>query len=572
MILEIMYFVYAIAMAFIYFVPGFLVSLFFKKLNLIEKITISFFFSTLLLIIILIAYHYAGFASSPLILIPYLIVTLVLFFFARKQFFNLKFDREAKLLLILFFIIFIAKVATQIFIKYYPAGTDYVGHYKTVLFFLGEDWKLPESFINMEGIYLPYRTPGFYMLLSFFLYIFGNSFWVCQLAATLVNTVFILPAYCIARHVFNKKIALLTILFVSMIPFVETSLYMHAKMLVAYFSFLLFYIFITKKVSPYLIGAVAGMGLMIHQSSFIFILAIAVPYFFEFIKKRSMSEFKNIIKIAIAFLLVVAPWFIITYLRYGSVLSSSYNYFPIYTTNYGTGKDTPEEIWANFKKTSPLYIVGARVVNTITFATPIILVFKIIGLFFPLTLITGKTNPPLPVNFASNTDLPWAYYYYHSLSGILTMLMFVFAAIGFLKLWRYNKRLFYFVFIPVVFTIIWYGWVILAVLRSGVPEIVPILVMVGFWEIFKRKNYNKILKLVFALAIIELIVFAIFYSWHIDVAEQIAKDRECNPKYPESDVTIKKLEQLQSAYKLFGIQGIVGGYDKLYNNNYTCPQ
>jgi len=548
----IMYFLSAAAMMVLYFVPGFLTSLFFKKYSLLEKIALSFFFSTAWLIILVAVCHYAGFSASPYILVPYALLVAVLFLATRKHLPALKIEREIKVLLLLFAIIFVAKITAQIFIKYYPAGSDYVGHYKTVLLFLQRDWTLPDTNLpTYTETYLPYRTPGFYMLLSFFLSIFGSSFWVCQVSATLVNTVFLFPTYLIAKQVFSKKIALLTVIFLAIIPFVETSLYMHAKMLVAYFSFLMFYLFITKKSSPYLIGAVAGLGIMIHQSSMIFILALAVPYLFDIIKKKSKQDLLFAVKMVIAFAAVIAPWFLITYLKYGTLASSGYNNFPIYTTNYGTTENKPEQLWEHFKKTSPLYIIGARVVNTVTFITPAILISKIIALFVPFTLNTGKTNPPVPINFASNRDLPWAYHYYHSLPGILTMLMFVFAMIGFAKLWKRNKKLFYFVLIPVVFTIIWYGWVVMAVLRSGVPEIVPILVMVGFWAISKRKDREKLVKLVFILAIIELVVFSYFMYLHIQTTEEIAIERRGNPDYA---VDIDVFEGLFSAYKLFKVQ------------------
>lgn len=547
----VLYFLYAIAMIPIFFISGFLTSLLFKRLDSLGKITISFFFSTLWILIIVIAYHYAGFSASPFILIPYCLLSLFLFLIVRKELIRFRIDKEIRIIIVLFVIFFLIKITAQIFIKYYPAGADYIGHYKTVLFFLEPEWKLPDSYVNPEiQIYLPYRNPGFYMLLSFFLSIFGSSFWVCQLAATLVNTVFIFPAYCIAKHIFNKKIALLTIIFVSIIPFVETSIYMHSKMAVAYFIFLFFYLFVTKKASPYLLGSIAGLGFMIHQSALVFVIAVAVPYLFEIIKKRSRSEFLSAIKMALAFSIVLLPWLGINYMKYGTLFTSEYDFFPLYTTNYGSGSYTLSELWENFKNTSSLYIVGARVINTVTFVTPIILIFKIVALFFPFTLITGKTNPPLPVNFASGRDLPWAYHYYHTLPGILTMFMFIFVAMGFFKLWKYNKKLFYFVFIPIVLTILWFGWVVLAVLRSGIPEIVPILVMVGFWEICKRKNSKKIIKLIFILAFVELAIFSLFYSWHIASAEQIALERKDNPKYKYN---INEYEKLFSAYKLFGL-------------------
>jgi len=554
MVFEIIaYFLSAIAMMLIFFIPGFLSSLFFRRLDSVEKITVSFFFSVSWIIIIFIAYHYAGFEASPAVLIPLSVLSLILFVFVRKQVFGFRMSKEVKLLLLLFFIIFMAKITAQIFIKYYPAGSDYVGHYKTALYFLGNEWKLPDSYINPDNpeVYIPYRTPGFYMPISFFMSIFGSSFWVCQIAATLLNTVFIFPTYCIAKKFFSKKIALLTIVFLTIIPFVETSLYIHAKMLVAYFAFLMFYLFTARKLSPFIIGSVAGLGLMIHQSFFIFVLAMATPYLFDLVKKRSKSELIFALKIAFAFSLVILPWFAINYLKYGTPLSSDYAYFPLYTTNYGAGNYSPLELWDNFKKTSPLYIVGARVINTVTFATPAILVSKIAALFFPFTLDTGKTNPPVPVNFASGRDLPWAYHYYHSLPGILTMLMYVFAVIGFIKLWGYNKKLFYFVLIPIIFTIIWYGWVVLVIIRSGVPEVIPIFVIIGFWEISKRKDREKMVKLVFLLAIIELVIFSIFFSWHIGIAEQIAIERKGDPKYL---VDIDQLEKLFSAYKLFKVQ------------------
>jgi 4-amino-4-deoxy-L-arabinose transferase-like glycosyltransferase len=386
------------------------------------------------------------------------------------------------------------------------------------------------------------------MLLGFFMAIFGKEFWVCQLANIVVNTVFIFPTYCLAKILFNKKIALMTIIFLQMIVFVEISLYIIAKMVVAYFLLTMLYLFITKKGSEFAFGLLAGLGYLIHQLSLIFAVSIFLPYFIENLRKRDTKKIISIVKIAIIFLLVISPWFAINFIKYGTISTSDYNNFPFYTNSYHPyGEGRPfSQILENFKKTSLSEIISARVINFVGVTTPAILILKIVSKFTPIIVSTYKVT-----NFAM--DVAWHKYYLESLPGNITILIYIFSIIGFFKMYKYNKTIFYFILIPLIFFVLYYGWVVICIVKSGLPPATILLVMIGFWEVSKRKNAGKWIKLIFVLAVIEFIIFWIAYSQDIAFAEEIARTggKNLSTEPLNKPTPIEEYEKLFSAYKLF---------------------
>jgi cell division septal protein FtsQ len=95
----------------------------------------------------------------------------------------------------------------------------------------------------------------------------------------------------------------------------------------------------------------------------------------------------------------------------------------------------------------------------------------------------------------------------------------------------------------------------MAALRSGLAATVPVMVMLGIWEISKIKSSDKWLKLVLVFVIIEFIISWVFYSWGIDFIEKIATTggKNLSNKPLTEVVSIAKYEELFSAYKFFGL-------------------
>jgi len=524
-------------MPILFFLPGILITPFFKKFNQLEKLSISFFFSILIILLIGALFFTFGIVWSQLLFFPYLLAVSIFLFLNRKMIKNIRVNKEVKVLLIIFFLAFFYKIILQIFIKYYPMASDWVGHYKTSLFLLEKEPTLQKSVD--EHLYLPYRAPGFYMIISFFLAIFGKDFWVAQLANTLINTIFIFPTYLLGKGLFNKRIALLTVIFLQVIPFIEVSMIIIAKMVTAYFCLLFFYLLLVKRTSGYMLGLVAGIAFLIHQYSLVYVgVALLISLLSN--PKRNVRMF---IQVIVIFAIVISPWLLLNYRTFGTVSTSDYINFPLYV-NYDKQleeKYTTAQLWEGFKKTPITYTIGVRAINLVNAITPSVLIFKIASQFTPIIIHTHEIT-----NF---NNVPWAYHYYHSIPGNLTFLLYFFSIIGFIKLWKKNRVLFYFILLPIIFFDLWFGWVILTLVRSGLPVIVPLLIMVGFWEVSKRKNADKWIKLIFILGLVELFIFSVFYSWHIQIAERLAIENE-NLPYKEFR-GISAYESLFSAYKLF---------------------
>jgi len=69
----------------------------------------------------------------------------------------------------------------------------------------------------------------------------------------------------------------------------------------------------------------------------------------------------------------------------------------------------------------------------------------------------------------------------------------------------------------------------------------PLLPLIGFWEIEKSKNKNKWILIVFALAIIETIIFSYWFGLNIEFTKQVAIQTGGDDKF----------NKLMTVYKIF---------------------
>lgn len=167
----------------------------------------SFSIGSLMFIVAFLFYgiilFYLGIFNRAAIIAPLIILSPFALKFVKGS------DRETKILILLFISLFSLGVLLQTMIPYYPIGGDWFSHYKT-----SSDYIKNDKITFLNG-----RPPVFNFLGAMYLKIFSNNFWVFQIASVFLNSLLIIPLYLIVK-VFDKKIALLTIIFVALNSFI----------------------------------------------------------------------------------------------------------------------------------------------------------------------------------------------------------------------------------------------------------------------------------------------------------------------------------------------------------------
>lgn len=228
------YIVTAILIPFIFTIPGlFLIILLKIKKTFLEIISISFFLSFIIIGLFGILLKIAGFGLNSFIISSFLFFVTFLFLIKLLTLKNLpKFSYEIKFIVSIFSIFYFVKVALQIFIPFYPLGGDWLEHYQISLNFLQEDWKITNK-LN--------RPPLFNYLIAFTMSIFGKDLWVGQITTVFLNSIFLFPFFLLARKFFNRKVLILSIIFVAINPLlIENTLYIWPKNFVGFFVLMFF--------------------------------------------------------------------------------------------------------------------------------------------------------------------------------------------------------------------------------------------------------------------------------------------------------------------------------------------
>lgn len=490
------YFIAAILVPLIFTLPGFVLLklLKIKRKNFVELLSLSTIFSFILYGILGIVYHLSQIKLNIyLVAIPLLasVIFLLINYGLRRK--RIRISKELLIILSIFILLYFVKIVLQIFIPFYPLGSDWLEHYKSSLVFFEKDWTFS------------IRPPFFNYLLAVPMLIFGKNLWVAQVTTVFVNSLFILPAYLIARKCFNKKIAILSFIFISINPLlIENALYLWPKNLVAFFMLFFFFLILEKRTNWILLGGIAGLSILTHQLSLFYILTGFVLLVMFYRLKFFFS--KNVLLLAITILIFISPWLIHNIIYLGNISHSTFAYYPFAVDGYEKVVNaTFSEVWDSFTSKPVYYIVGVRIVNFLNTFFPVIPLLKIFDIFSPIPVIYLH-------KIVDISTLPLSYHYFHSLPGNLTLLLTFFAYIGLFKLYKTkNIQLLMIIILPILLTGLFYGWIVPGLARQTLQPIIPLLILVGIWYVNSLKHRKFWFTAILALIIVESVIFAYSY-------------------------------------------------------------
>ena len=480
------------------FLPGWLIVC---RTNLsdIEKLSISFGASVVILILFLLLFI-SNYILSIIIIIFFIILMLVLLVFEKEYcIYKIIHRTELKLILLIFAIAITVRLYVQTFWEYPVIGGDWYYHALVI----------PYKIENLELIPPRDRTPLFSLIIFVYhklLCISLYEFWVSQIISVFLNSLFLFPAYMIARKVFGIKIALMATIFMTITPFLlEQSIYTWPKNLAMYFILLMIYFAFFSKIKNefryILAGIFGGLGFLAHNYTTVYIITalFALIYYYKIEYKSQFRKklMKSIYLFILGIILPLIPYFCWVFISYGTIFTSHFMYYPFAVD--------PEDV------DTILHGDPDMVVKKF-FSTPIskILWVKVIDIVVTLTPATLPINP---IATSFRTYFP-VYYYSHDYPGALSTLMYILIVIWFiryiLRKSKTDKILFIFVAVPFILFLVVSGWLDWGMLTAGLHPTIPILIMLGFNELEKvtQDKLKYLLKIfVFVGAIIENTIF-----------------------------------------------------------------
>ena len=511
MIDALLYFPLSIFIFILYFLPGYLIIRFFKKFDELEKLVLSFVLSTLIFFSLGLIVHILGLEWNFFsLLIPIIILILILLLIKR----DIKIEKEVKFLIIIFFVLYFLKLLILINIEMFPIGGDWILHYDSSEIFLTKDWSFSTD-----------RTILYNFILAFFMAIFRSEYWCAQITSVLISSLILLPTYLIGLKLFNKKIAILSFLLLSITPYAHWILYTWPKCFSGFFILIIYYFILKRKLNVF-VGISAGLSFLVHQFSLLYL----IPAVFLVIYKRKEFNlnYKNFLIVSIPIIVLFFSWFLYNFFVYGSTVPTIFKYYPIAVNGFETlsGK-TSQQIWAEFLKIPIYKPILTRIINAGIPTIPLIFIIpKLISIYFPFVLPLYKS-----VDF---TQIPWTYHHFQTFAGHVSLLLYLFFCIGFFKMFKDKTRkkdLLILIIGPFILSLFLFGW-ILPITTSTCLSLIPLLPLIGFWEIEKSKNKNKWILIIFVLAILETIIFSYWFGLHVQFSKQVMIQTQ-NVEYKE---------------------------------------
>lgn len=500
--------------------PGFAIATRIRSLNTLEQLAISFGISFLIIVLLTPLFAINLDTLARTLFVAIIIISIHQIYKFRH---NLKIDPPLLFIAAILIISLVSKFFIQTLWEYPVMGGDWFGH--TLIcphHFAAGDWTPPRD-----------RTPLFNLLIYSYHRLLGTSlyqYWISQILSVIANSVFIVPAYLIARNVFNDRVAKVSTAFMIICPFLTyQTIYTWPKNLVMYFGLLMVYfLFFRERKSTgniIIAGTSGAIGFLTHNYIMFYILAsvLALAYINRIHRQNPLISLRRFIKSKYIFyfitmLIVVSPYLAWTYSGYGTVSTSRFIYYPFAVGGYDAALNgsNQEELFETFYNTPASQIIGTRIINAVVTLTPAAL---------PIN--------PVATNFRTYNPI---YYYSHGYAGGLSTLMYLLVVIWFVRyLFRKTKTdsvLVILIAVPVVLYLVLYGWVDWGLLTGGLHPTIPILIMLGFNELyrFELKLNNFYIYLLFAGCLVEDVIYAIlvqrFYELgggSADVAEGIIR-------------------------------------------------
>jgi len=475
------YWIYILLITLIAFLPGFAIASSMKKLNISEKLAVSFGFS--FLVLVLFSPFFAiklGFQAQILFFIAILIAVLYL----KKT--SLRITEELKFLFFALTISIISKFALQTLWEYPVGGGDWYYH----------NLVIPEQFETGNWMPPQDRTPFYNLLIYSYHNLLGTSpysYWISQIISVVASNIFIIPAFLIAKKAFNERIAKLSVAFMIIALYtIYGTMTTGVRPMATYFILLMIYFlfFGDNNRNHLLAGIFGGLSYLTHNSYLMYIMiAIFIISYNKLFKKE--GSFQSFAYFIIPFSLVILPSLLWTYSFYGTPFTSRFVYYPFAVKGYeALLSEGVEKTFEAFSSTHLSQIIWIRVINTAVSLTP----------------ITIPINP-LPYSYHSYDPV---FYFLFSYPGTLSLIMYALIFIWFLKYVTKKTEtdtvLVLFVILSFILIILIYGWVFWGFVEFPVY----ILIMFGISELCRIRNLKVQKFLAYALfmgALFEEMIF-----------------------------------------------------------------
>jgi len=375
------------------------------------------------------------------------------------------------------------------------ANDNYIP-YRQAQFFINRSDPAKDSFIGEWGVHFFQRTPLLGAVTAQYFNAFkdkppvdytwaagvtdtDNTYEKFQIISTILNSLFIIPAFYIIKRLFDLKSAKVALLF--MVPsqfFFYNSIFSWPKSLVAFFILLSWLLILEEKTRYTLLaGFAAGMAYLTHDLAVIYIAATILLLLY---KKR----YKDIFVYPLFIFIFMIPWLIISSIIYKK--TSSFIYYPI------SIRDIPQanehaQIWREFINTSPFRIIAIRLES-------------IFYLFSPYQLIYSEGGQSIFRRI-------WALSIF-SIPGAIGLGLIIPATVGFINKIK-DISMWIYIVVPVVLVTLLIGWPRgLGALHFAQPIIV-VLTGLASWQLLKFKRPIWIL-LAYLMNIIQLTIFILF--------------------------------------------------------------
>lgn len=310
------------------FLPGYFllksIKKFEEEVNIAGSFGISFFlYSTIAFILFLLGTEKRACSILSIILVFILLILYLVKERLKSEVFKIS-PLFWKFLIYFFYIL-----SFQAIIPIY-AGAGWFGdwyeHYFRARIYL---LNLPKDTRILDLYTIPSRTPLFNLVNTFFLSIFGDSFSLYQMVSTLLNTIYFLPAYLLAKKIFGGGIIPLFLLFVFLNPYLtRMATFTFSKSLTAYFVLMSIYFYIcfreqinkTDKLNFYssyltLSSLFASLAYLTHQSAMFYILVIILDIIFFLIRGKIRPSLIYIPSLILV--LSLLPWHLFVIKNYG---------------------------------------------------------------------------------------------------------------------------------------------------------------------------------------------------------------------------------------------------------------
>lgn len=417
---------------------------------------------------------------------------------------ELKFEINSRIIISILIIGLVLNFFLQTLWEYPVSGGDWIAHTLFIPYdFDSGNWTLPHD-----------RTPFFNLLIYSYHHLLGTSlfqYWISQIISVIANSVFVLPAYLIAKNVFNDKVAKISAAFMVITPWlVWQSIYTWPKNLAMYFILLMIYFMFfkqeSKPLSYGLSGLFGALAFLTHNYTAFYILTALLA--FIYVKKIYRHPpiiiqelFKDrFIYFFIVLAAAIVPYYVWMYASYGEIVTSRLLYYPFSVNGYvQAAYSDPEEIFNAFFNTPISSIIYTRISNAIVTLLPV----------------------ALPINPIA-TNFPTYYpvlYYMQDYPGGLSFLMYILVVVWFsryiLRKTNTNGVLVILVIVPFLITLFIAGWKDWGLLTYALSPTVPILIMLGTNELYKirtswiRTGYAYLL---FMVCLIEVVIFGVLIN------------------------------------------------------------